>query len=249
MSHKYLTAICILVDGSGSMESIKKGVVSGFNEFIKSQKLVKGDAVLSMHQFSSNYYGGIPNYYGRTSKRYTHEGYNEHLDYRTIYNFVDLKEVKDLTLESYVPNGNTPLLDAMSRAIDEFGESLARIPEKDRPSKVVFVTITDGEENSSTCTSKEQLLSKITHQSDKYDWNFVYLGANQDSFAEAGQYGISMKSTSNYRFSNTGVIRAMCATSDSLTNYRTGVTNKVDLTDFQKELEGKTVTSTTTSAK
>jgi hypothetical protein len=230
---KDLTAICILVDGSGSMEAIKDGVVSGVNEFINSQKKVKGKALLSMHQFSSGY-SAYPVY----TTRHSHK-INDNLNYRTIYNFQNIKEITEMTKSSYVPNGGTPLLDAMCKAIDDFGADLARIPEEDRPSKVVFVTITDGEENSSTLYNKENLLERIKHQSAKYDWNFIYLGASQDSFAEASKYGYSMKSTSNFQYSNAGMMRAMNAVSLSTTSYRSGDTNSVDLTDFQKEEQTK----------
>ena len=233
--NKDLTAICILIDGSTSMREIKKGVISGFNEFVETQKEVPGKAVLSMYQFSSDYYGTIPKY---ITPRHKHVA-NEFLNFKTIYHFMDLKEIKNLNNESYSPEGNTPLLDAMSRAIDEFGADLARIPEKDRPSKVIFVAMTDGEENSSRVTNNEQLLEKVKHQSEKYDWQFVFLGANIDSFSTAGQYGISMKSTSNFQYSNAGMMRAMSATSDSLTQYRSGNSLNVDLTSFSKDEQDK----------
>jgi len=233
MANKNLTAICMVVDGSGSMSEIKKGVISGINEFIKTQNDMDGKVTFSMIQFSSNF-ASYPNL---NSFRHSHQLQNENLTYNKIYNFIDLKEAKKLTNESYKPSGGTPLLDAMAKAIDEFGADLARIPEKDRPSKVVFVTITDGEENTSTVNTKESLLERIKHQSNKYDWQFVYLGANQDSFAESAQYGYSAKSTSNYNYSDKGFIRAMNAVSNSVGSYRSSVADSVDLSAYQKDLE------------
>jgi hypothetical protein len=233
MAKENLTAIGILIDGSSSMESMKKGVISGFNEFLKTQKKVKGKATISMVQFSTGYYGATPNYV----PRHKHKDYG-HINYRTIYNFQDLNEAKALNDESYVPNGGTPLIDSAVRFIDEFGAQLASIPEQDRPSKVVLVVITDGEENSSTVHTKEELLAKITHQTSKYNWQVVYLGANQDSFAEAGQYGISMKSTANFQATDAGMMRAYAVSSNSLASYRSGKSLDVDLTDLQKDNSG-----------
>ena len=240
MAKKNLTAIGILIDGSSSMESMKKGVISGFNEFLKTQKKVDGEATISMVQFSTGYYGATPTH---ILPRHKHIDYS-HINYKTIYNFEDLNKAKSLNAESYIPNGGTPLIDSAVRFIDEFGAQLASIPERDRPSKVVLVIITDGEENSSVLHTKEELLAKITHQTSKYEWSFVFLGANIDSFSEAGQYGISMKSTANFQYSNEGMFRAMRAVGASTTSYRSGNTNSVDLTDFQKEEQTK-IDSTT----
>jgi hypothetical protein len=89
-----------------------------------------------------------------------------------------------------MPRGGTALLDAVGRAINETGERLARMPEEDRPGLVIFVVMTDGEENSSKEFSKARIKEMIQHQQEVYNWHFTFLGANQDAFAEAGGMGI-----------------------------------------------------------
>jgi hypothetical protein len=89
-----------------------------------------------------------------------------------------------------VPRGMTALLDAVGRAVNETGERLAKMPEQDRPSLVIFVVMTDGEENSSKEFTKAQIKEMIEHQQNVYHWQFTFLGANQDAFAEAGGLGI-----------------------------------------------------------
>ncbi len=92
----------------------------------------------------------------------------------------------------------TALLDAVGRAINETGERLANMPERDRPGLVVFVIVTDGQENSSHEFSRPQIKEMIEHQQTQYQWQFTFLGANQDAFAEAASIGISKAAAANY---------------------------------------------------
>jgi hypothetical protein len=64
------------------------------------------------------------------------------------------------------------------------------MPEYQRPDQVLFVIITDGEENSSRKYRRADVRDRITHQQNKYKWQFVFLGANQDALKEAESYGI-----------------------------------------------------------
>lgn len=214
MPKKDLTAICAVIDGSSSMEVIRPGVISGFNEFLDAQKKDPGETVFSLIQFSSI---GLE------------------LTYKKLHDFRNIKEIEPLTTESYAPNGATPLLDAMGKAINEFGAQLAAIPEEYRPSKVVFLVITDGEENSSKEFSRLQIKNMTLHQENKYDWKFVYLGANQDSFAESMKIGINRHSTMNYNYSSQGVARGIMTASASISNYKSGALKDVILTDDDSE--------------
>jgi hypothetical protein len=55
----------------------------------------------------------------------------------------------------------------------------------------VFVITTDGEENSSKEFTREQVKKMIAHQQDVYKWQFTFLAANPEAFAEAGGMGIN----------------------------------------------------------
>jgi hypothetical protein len=89
-----------------------------------------------------------------------------------------------------VPRGGTPLCDAWCKTIDKTGQRLAALPEADRPSKVIFVVITDGQENASRFQRRADVHQRVTRQTNDYKWEFVYLGANQDAIQEASYYGI-----------------------------------------------------------
>ncbi len=86
---------------------------------------------------------------------------------------------------------STALLDAVGRAINETGGRLEALPETERPGLVVFVITTDGEENSSKEFTREQVKKMIAHQQEAYKWQFTFLAANPEAFAEAGGMGIN----------------------------------------------------------
>lgn len=86
------------------------------------------------------------------------------------------KKVIDYTL---VPDGNTALMDAVGSEIVKTGEDLAKMKEDSRPGKVIFVVVTDGEENSSTDYTLEKVQEMIALQKSDYKWSFQFLGAEE----------------------------------------------------------------------
>lgn len=109
----------------------------------------------------------------------------------TTYEFADLKTVPELSLATYECDTNTPLLDTIGHALDETGRILAALPEEERPEKVIFVILTDGEENASQVYLRPQVVAKIKEQTDVYNWDFLFLGANQDAIQSGHSYGIT----------------------------------------------------------
>jgi Mg-chelatase subunit ChlD len=156
-----LTDIVVVLDRSGSMQSCRDDAEGGLNAFVEDQKKRPGRAVFSLVQFDTEY-------------EFVHRG-------------EPISRVRPFTL---VPRGSTALLDAVGRAIIETSDRLTRMPEAERPELVAFVIVTDGHENSSKEFNKEQIRQMIQHQTDAYKWQFTFLGANQDAFAEAGGIGI-----------------------------------------------------------
>lgn len=172
--NKQLTDITVILDRSGSMASIHADAEGGLNTFINEQKSTEGDANFTLVQFDDKY-------------DIVHDG-------------IKIDDVPHCTL---TPRGSTALLDAVGKTINTLGERLAKTPESDRPGLVVVVIVTDGGENASHEFNRAQIQAMIEHQQEKYDWEFVYLGANQDAFAEAHAMGINMANVSNYDTSKT----------------------------------------------
>jgi hypothetical protein len=203
--NKDLTDITVVLDRSGSMASCQADAQGGLNTFIKLQQEQPGDALFTLVQFD-------------------HE-------YEFVHNGVPIKDVPAYTLE---PRGSTALLDAVGRAINEVGARLTALPEDDRPGLVVMAILTDGGENASKEFSREQVRAMIEKQTKEFNWQFTFLGANQDAFASAASIGISAASALNYTTANSK------ATFDNLSSNTARMRNAVGA--------GGTATSSYTTA-
>lgn len=175
------TSILVLLDRSGSMAALRDDTIGGFNTFVAEQKKLPGECRLSLVQFDT-----------------------EGMD--TFYLDRPIGEIPNLTAETFVPRGGTPLLDAMGKTINNLGDRLAHLLESQRPNQVIFVIITDGEENSSREFTKGRVFSMVQHQKDKYGWLFMYLGANQDAIQEASGYGIGGTFAMSYNAGNSAAV-------------------------------------------
>lgn len=182
------TDITVLLDRSGSMVSIKSAMESAFDEFAQRHRAVPSSR-LTLIQF---------------------DGENAH---EAVYTALPITEAPKLFLS---PRGGTPLLDALCRAIDSTGMRLGALPADERPDQVLFVIITDGQENQSHEFKRSDVRDRVTRQSDIYKWQFVYLGANQDAFAEAASFGIPQQHAMAYAASAGGT-RSMGASLSSRT--------------------------------
>lgn len=201
-----LTDITVVLDRSGSMASVADDTRGGFDTFVADQKKAPGEAVLTLVQFDDTY--------------------------EFVYT---ARPIRDIGKLDFQPRGSTALLDAIGRAINTTGERLSRMDESARPGKVVFVILTDGQENASRDFTKTKINEMITHQRNKYKWEFVFLGANQDAIQEASAIGISSLNAMNYAHTAKGVNAAFTATSSNLTAVRGGVVDTMMYSAEQKQ--------------
>lgn len=174
------TDITLLVDRSGSMYTCRDDMEGAIQNYIKEirESLSNYDVRVSYFCFDSE----------------------------SVDCLVDEKPLKEVDTSKFVidPRGCTPLLDAIGRVINKTGMRLASKEESDRPHQVLFVIITDGYENASVEHTYANIMSMITHQTEKYNWGFVYLGANQDAFIVAANLGIDLGAALNYSTSEEG---------------------------------------------
>lgn len=189
-----LAEIICVIDRSGSMNSIRSDAIGGFNRFLEEQQNHPGDARLSLVFFNHEYV-------------VIHEG-------------VSIQQVPPLSDVTFVPEGMTALLDAVGRTIGDVGKRLAEMPEQDRPFKVIFVILTDGEENSSRVYTLEQIRGMIEHQRAVYSWEFVFLAANQDAFAAAERLSIPRDNTDGFSATKSGTATAFCTMSSMVKLHR-----------------------------
>lgn len=205
MTKQNLTSINIVLDRSGSMTKLSAETLSGFNKFLSEQKNSDGEATLTLATFSN--------------------------DYTLVHDFCKLGSIGELTVANYKTGGYTALLDALGKTIDATGVKLAAMPEEDRPSKVIFVIITDGQENFSREFNRTQILEKITHQREKYNWEFIFLGANQDAIQEGMNLGVTMHNSFNYIADSAGTSTVYKTVSSNMSSYRAGNAQQVNFFD------------------
>lgn len=189
-----LSEIICIIDRSGSMGSIKSDAIGGFNSFLEEQKKQPGEANLTYIQFNTKY--------------------------EVVHENKPLKDANPIDENIFIPRGNTALLDAIGKTVDVTGRRLANMLEESRPEKVIVAILTDGKENSSTQYNLSKIKKMISHQKEKYSWEFIFLGANQDAFAEAAKIGIDAKDSFNFVATGQGVRSAYGKMSDSVSKYR-----------------------------
>lgn len=173
-----LTEIVFLLDRSGSMSGLENDTIGGFNSFIKNQCELDGETIVTTVLFDDKY--------------------------EILWDGVNGKQL-ELTSKDYYVRGATALLDAVGKTIINVGNRLANTDELKRPGKVIFVITTDGYENASREFSYKKIKEMITHQQEKYNWEFIFLGANIDTAAEANNLGISEVNAFSYDASEEGI--------------------------------------------
>jgi hypothetical protein len=203
------TDITLVLDRSGSMESVKTDTIGGVNQFINDQKKFPGEANFSLIQFDDKY--------------------------DVVFDGKDLQEVQLLTDHTYIPRGMTALLDAIGKTIERTGKRLEGLAEEERPEKVVFVIQTDGYENYSKQFTTEKIADMISHQRDIYKWEFVFLGANQDAIASAAKIGIQPTHAMTYAHTPVGVACAFSSFSTNIGNYRSDTVTSAGYTDEDRK--------------
>jgi hypothetical protein len=179
MTDKNLTEIVAILDRSGSMLDLRADTIGGFNSFVAEQRKAAGIAKLTLVQFDDKY--------------------------QTDYEGVDITASPLLTEETYVPRGNTALFDAVGLTIASVGERLAKLDESQRPGQVIFLIITDGQENASRLYSSEKVQEMVKHQTEVYNWTFVFMGGGDLTTQTAQSIAMGIPQTNSYNYGNNAV--------------------------------------------
>lgn len=161
--------ITIILDRSGSMDSVKADTEGGLKAFLAEQATNPGETFVSLYQFDDRY--------------------------EPVYEFTALADVPDYRLN---PRGMTALLDAIGKTLTTMRAQFDAMPESDVPGHISVVILTDGEENASREWRSRRQIRHLIEDLQKEGWTFVFLGADQDAFAAAGGIGISADRTLSY---------------------------------------------------
>lgn len=190
------THIYFLLDRSGSMARIADDVIGGFNTFLAAQQAEGPDARITLVQFDSQ----DPQH--------------------VVLDGAPIAEGAPLTPRSFVPRGGTPLLDATGLLIDQ-----ARVTASLRqqqglpPEQILFVTLTDGEENQSRLFSLAAIRERIAERT-AYGWTFLFLSAGPDAYTEGAGLGIMREFTKAFSADQAGTRMAMEHITQSALHFR-----------------------------
>ena len=191
----------VLLDRSGSMESMRSDVIGGFNALIAEQQADGPDARITLVQFDSQ------------------DPQELLIDARRITGARPLSEA------TFVPRGGTPLLDATGQLI-----ARASVREQERtvlgkrPEAITFITITDGHENQSREYGRRDIM-RLVKEKEARGWTFAFLGAGLDAYGEAGAMGYDSRSIQAFAPDGTGAQVAFADVSRSMVNRRAKLRN------------------------
>ena len=206
--NKDLTEIIFILDRSGSMEGLAKDTIGGYNVFLDTQRQEPGEAKVTTVLFDDKY--------------------------EVLHNGVALGQIRPITSKEYFARGSTALLDAIGKTINEVGERLNNTQESDRPEKVIMVITTDGQENASREFTYKKIKKMITHQQEKYNWEFLFLGANINAVEEAQNLGIRDGRAAQYNASSVGTQSLYSTVGAVVSGYRSK--QKID-DDWDKDID------------
>jgi hypothetical protein len=198
------TLLVLVVDRSGSMETICSDMEGGIKYLIKEQTTGPGTCLVTLAQFDT--------------------------EYELVFEAIPAAEVTEYHL---VPRGSTALLDAIGRTIGDVRSSLDKMPAERRPDQVVFAVVTDGLENSSREWTRDQVMAAVKGRSDA-GWQFSFLGANQDAIKEGGNLGVDVARALTYSAAPQAVAGAMSSLSDSVKRVKTGKDRVLNFTDEER---------------
>lgn len=175
---KGLTEVVFILDRSGSMRGLEGDTIGGFNSMIDKQKAEEGEALISTVLF---------------------DGESE-----VIYDRVPIGKVEPMNSYQYYVRGCTALLDAIGSAIHHIGNVHKYARDEDRPEKTLFIITTDGMENASKKYGYSNVRKMIERQKEKYNWEFIFLGANIDAVEVAGRFGVDKSRAVTYECDSEG---------------------------------------------
>ncbi len=204
MSEQHKVFNLIILDESGSMSSIKKTIISGFNEVVETVR-------------------GVAEQYPEQEHRISLVSFNG-LGIKTIHQSELAKELKSIDDAKYQPAASTPLYDAMGEGIT----TLRKEVEKHQKYNVLVTILTDGEENASQEYDGKAIKAIIEELKDK-NWTFTYIGANHD----VEKFAMTLSITNTMTFeTNQGSMQEMFAKEKRARNlYSKNIQEKVSTKD------------------
>jgi len=168
MENRHQVHNLIILDESGSMESIKTTIIQGFNELVQTIQGIEKQFPEQEHFISFVSFNGLG---------------------QKLLHFIDpagkLNQIDDKT---YQPAASTPLFDAMGFSMIKLKQAL----QGQTDFNVLVTILTDGEENASKEFSGQDI-KKMVEELKLNRWTFTYIGTDHD--VEKIAFSLSINNT------------------------------------------------------
>ena len=209
MLKKHFVDITLIIDRSGSMQTMEKALLNGSNEFIEQQK--------------------------KTAKETGNETFITLVTFddkvEIIFDQNYILDTRKITQSDIFPRGITRLIDTAVEQLNYQNERVsAKLLEGEyNSSKKIFALLTDGMDNMSTKYTEKDLNLLITSARDNGTL-CIFLGANQDAIISGNAYGFTANHSMEYGANNDDATSAMRCMSNEISrevsgNTSTGFTN------------------------
>lgn len=202
--------VWFLLDRSGSMDPVRNDVVVGFNGFVSKLRHQPGDCQMTLVLF------------------------DELRPFDVVFSARPIIDIPDLKHSDYRPDGGTPFYDALGTLIVRANSRIAnRIAQRELAEDQLVVILTDGEENASLSYNQRKVGNLIRDRQDE-GWTFVFLGANQDSYAEGAKIGLTGGNIQNFQTSGQSIALAYDSVSRATKDYcgKSSGQRKASISDF-----------------
>ena len=191
---KNLTELVFILDRSGSMSGLESDTIGGFNSMLAKQRALPGECRITTVLFDDRY--------------------------EILHDRINIEAVSPITAGEYYVRGNTALLDAIGKSVKKIGGVQKNTSEDHRAEKVLFIITTDGLENASHEFSYEKIKSMIERKKSKYNWEFIFLGANIDAVGAAKRFGIAKNRAQSFHNDSEGIALNYEALSETVGSFR-----------------------------
>lgn len=194
MTDSNYTHLLVITDRSGSMQGSDAAMREALDGYFADQAKEKGLCLVDYIQFDDKY--------------------------DVVFTDREVADAKAVLR----PRGATALLDAIGRAVTDFGNKLKNTVEARRPGQVLVVIVTDGGENASREWTADKVNALIRQQEDNYNWVFTFLGANMDAVATGAWLGVSAANSMTFNQTEAGMANSVSSLSNVTSSYRSSGT-------------------------
>ena len=192
---KTTTELVFILDKSGSMSGLEDDTIGGYNAMLKKQQGEPGEVIVTTVLFDDNY--------------------------EILHDRTNIKGIKPITDKEYYVGGLTALLDAVGKTINKIVNATKHTEKEHQADKVIFVITTDGMENASKEFNYQNIKDMIEKQKTRYNWEFIFLGANIDAVSVARDMGINEDRAATYHADGKGTELNYQIVSEAIINMRT----------------------------